>query len=159
MARYIMISPHAQKDVCAYMDNWALTSGLMSVPGYVPKRIHWAFPHVSAEQKNLFGLRGHAAACILPEGFEPSYGGAEIIVQEDADYAIMTLQEPFMDGISPASQVYPVILEHLSELGIKKSARSGFLPCFEWEYQKNGIAYKDVFVHCEGGTSVDTFRF
>lgn len=153
MARYIMISPQAEKDVRAYMDHWILSSGLPVLPGYTAKQIHWGFPYVSAEQKNRFGLRGHAAACILPKGFEPAAGGVEIAAQDDADYAVMTLQKPFPDS------VYPMMLDHLSQLGIAKSARQGFLPCFEWEYEKNGTGYKDVFVLCEGTEAADTFRF
>lgn len=159
MARYIMISPQAEEDVCAYMDRWARASGLTSIPGYTPKRIHWGFPHVSAEQKNRFGLRGHAAACILPGGFEPACGGAEIVDQQDACYAVMTLRKPFVNGLSQRAQVYPVILDHLRETGVKMSAKNGFLPCFEWEYQKNGTVHKDFFVHCEEAPAAGTFRF
>lgn len=153
MARYIMISPQAEKDVREYMERWAQASGLTSLPGCTPKYIHWGFPYVSAEQRERFGLRGHAAACILPDGFKPACGGPEILVQETADYAVMTLR----DGT--AQTAYPLILEQLRELGIRKSAKSGYLPCFEWAYEKDGTGYTDVFVLCEGGGAGEAFRF
>ena len=78
MARYLMISPNPEDDVIAYLDRWASNSGLLAVPGYIPKRIGWDFPYVSMEQKNRFGLRGYAAAYILPEGFTPTCPGVEI---------------------------------------------------------------------------------
>lgn len=159
MARYVVISPCAEADVCGYMDRWARESGLLALPGYVPTRIGWGFPYVSAEQKKRFGLRGHAAAYILPEGFEPLCGGPELAAQPDADYAVMTLRAPSPDGLPRSARVYPMILELLGEQGVKKSAKNGVLPCFAWEYQKDGAVYKTIFVHCEGAPSAEEFEF
>lgn len=144
MARYIMISPQAEQDVRDYMDRWARECGLAQ-PGY----IHWAFSYVSTEQRERFGLRGHAGACILPADFTPACGGPEILVQEAADYAVMTVR----DG-KPQS-AYPAILEHLREHGIRKSAKSGYLPCFE-RTQEDGST--DVFVLCEGGEAEEALH-
>ena len=131
MARYVMISPNPEDDVNAYMDAWAEGSGLLEFPGYVPKRIGWDFPYVSAEQKNRFGLRGYASAYILPEDFEPQSPGVEIVSQETADYAVMTIRDPFAAAFDRIPHAYRMILEYLRSNGIKKSAKSGILPCFE----------------------------
>ena len=58
-------------------------------------KIGWDFPYVSPELQNRFGLRGYVAAYILPEGFETSCPGVEYANQEDADYAVITIYDPF----------------------------------------------------------------
>lgn len=157
MARYLMISPNPEDDVTAYLDNWASRSGLLDYPGYIPKRIGWDFPYVSQEQKNRFGLRGYSAAYILPEGFEPSCGGAEIACQEDADYAVMTIRDPFAAAFQRIPRAYQLILEYLSSNGFKKKHKENILPCFEWVYEKGGETYMDVFIHCESVTNANIF--
>lgn len=159
MARYVMISAHAQADATAYMDRWAQSSGLLAVPGYSPKRIGWGFPYVSAEQKNRFGLRGYAAAYILPEDFAPDCPGPEIVTQADCDYAVLTIAGPFGPGSRHISQGIQTILEYLREAGIKKAAKDGFLPCFERRYQKDGIPCADIFLQCRDAAAEEVFSF
>ncbi|MDY4583496.1 MAG: helix-turn-helix transcriptional regulator [Candidatus Faecousia sp.] len=148
MARYVMISPQPEDDVNAYMDAWAQRSGLLDIPGPAPVRIGWDFPYVSQEQKSRFGLRGYAAAYLLPEGFEPVCGGAEIVSQPETNYAVMTVRDPFAAAFDRIPQAYQRILEYLSHSGIPKSAESGFLPCFEWVCTRDGVTCMDVFIHC-----------
>lgn len=159
MARYVMISPQPEDDVNAYMDSWAQRSGLLDIPGAAPDRIGWDFPYVSVEQKNRFGLRGYAAAYVLPEGFEPTCGGAEIVSQPDADYAVMTIRDPFAAAFDRIPRAYQRILEYLSNSGIPKSAENGFLPCFEWVCQRDGVVCMDVFIHCGPADSTTVFQF
>lgn len=157
MARYLMISPNPETDVNTYMDNWASRSGLLDHSGYQAKRIGWDFPYVSQEQKNRFGLRGYAAAYLLPQEFEPSCGGAEIVCQEAADYAVMTIRDPFAAPFRRIPQAYQLILEFLSSNGYKKKYRENILPCFEWVYEKDGVTCMDVFIHCESVANASIF--
>ena len=157
MAQYVMISPNPEDDVIRYMDAWAVQNGLMDIPGYTPKRIGWDFPYVSAEQKNRFGLRGYAAAYILPDGFEPCETGVQLSVQETADYAVMTIRDPFSAAFDRIPHAYQLILEYLGYNGFKKKHKENILPCFEWVYEKDGITYMDVFIHCEGGGKANIF--
>ena len=155
MAHYVMISPNPEADVTAYMDAWAARSGLSGSTEHPPVRIGWGFPYVSSEQKNRFGLRGYACGYILPEDFQPACGGAEITCQDTADYAVITIREPYAPSGNRVSQGYHLIMDYLSTNGIKKSIKPGSLPCFEYVYEKNGISYMDVYVHCEGITTAD----
>lgn len=159
MARYVMISPHAEADVCAYMDNWAKSSGFLSLPGYTPKRIGWGFPYVSAEQKKRFALEGYAAAYILPDDFEADREGPEIVAQADCDYAVITLPEPFGRNPRHISQAIQTILEFLQETRIPKSAKEGTLPCFEWRYQIDGVPHVDIFLQCRDAAASELFSF
>ena len=159
MARYIIFSSHAEKDVCTYMDSWAKSCGLLTIPGFTGTRIHWGFPYVTAEQKNRFKLRGHAAAYILPGDFEPKTEGPDVIQQSDATYAVMTVKADSMESLPESSQIYSLIMEYLADNKIAKCADEDYLHCFEREYRKNGTAYKDVFVHCQDSDPKEKFRF
>ena len=147
MARYVMVSANPKDDVSTCLDAWAQRSGLLDIPGYQPKRISWDFPFVSAEQKKRFGLRGYASAYILPEGFTPACGGAEITRQGDADYAVLTVRDPFAAS-DRIPRAYQQILEYLSSSGFRKKYQEGVLPCFEWVYTQGGVTCMDIFVHC-----------
>ena len=91
MARYVMITPNPEDDVNAYMDRWARQAGLPADA----KRIGWDFPHVSPEQQSRFGLRGYVAAYVLPEGFAETAPGVEYGGQREAQYAVITVRDPF----------------------------------------------------------------
>lgn len=150
MARYVIISPCPENDVNAYIDHWAQRGGLMDVPGYEPRRIGWDFPFVSPEQKNRFGLRGYAAAYVLPEGFEPKCPGAELARQEDAPYAVLTIRDPFQAAFDRIPNAYKRILACLNCSGFKENTSEAFLPCFEWVYERDGVEYMNVYIHVDG---------
>lgn len=149
MARYVMITPQPENDVNAYLDNWARRSGLLDFPGYTPKRIGWDFPFVSNEQRNRFGLRGYVAAYVLPDGFEPTCYGTEITSQEAADYATITIREPFAAAFERIPHACQLILEYLNCNGFKENTKGDFLCYFEWVYEKDGVEYMDVYIHTD----------
>lgn len=159
MAMYVMISRNPEDDVNDYLDRWAARNGLMDNPGFSPKRIGWDFPFLSQEQKNRFGLRGYAAAYVLPESFDPDPEGLTLTSQEGADYAVMTLRDPFAAAFDRIPRAYQLILEYLRENGIRSSAKSGILPCFEYVYEKEGTVYMDVFIHVDSAPTTDIFSF
>lgn len=121
MGRYVIISPNPEDDVYTYMERWAESSGLNAFTGYKPKRIGWDFPFVSAEQQNRFGLRGYAAAYILPDGFEPQCGGVEIVSQKAANYARITICDPFSRAFEYIPTAYKNVLEYLKANGFKEN--------------------------------------
>lgn len=155
MARYVMISPNPEDDIQAYMTTWAERSGLTGFPGYRPVMIGWDFPYVSQEQINRFGLRGYGCACILPEDFEPECGGAEIVRQETTDYAVMSIRDPFAAAFDRIPHAYQLILEYLGGNRFKKKHKEGILPCFEHVYERSGVTYMDVYIHCDTVASPD----
>ena len=146
MAQYVMITPNPEDDVNAYLEEWAQKSGLLSFDKNA-KRIVWDFPYVSSEQKNRFKLRGYAAAYILPEGFEPTCNGVEIVDQDEANYAMITIQEPFESEFERIPNAYKIIIDYLKTNGFKEKTEENILSCFEYVYEKDGIKYMDVFIH------------
>lgn len=148
MARYVMITPQPEDDVNAYMERWAEQSGLLKADKNA-KRIGWDFPYVSLEQQTRFGLRGYVAAYILPEGFEPACPGVEIAEQLEADYAVITIRDPFAAAFERIPNGYKMIMEYLQVNGFKEKPHADILSCFEYVYEKDGITYMDVFVHAD----------
>ena len=149
MGRYVIISPNPEDDVRAYMDRWAKESGLNEFTEGRPKLIGWDFPFVSAEQQSRFGLRGYAAAYILPEGFEPACDGVEIACQGAAYYACITIREPFLRAFEYIPNGYKKILEYLKANGFKENVSGDYLSCFEYEYEKDNTTYMDVCIHVD----------
>ncbi len=151
MARYVMISPQPENDVNAYMERWAVASGLLAFDKGA-KKIGWDFPFVTLEQRNRFGLNGYAAAYILPQGFEATYPGVEIAEQKEADYAVITIRKPFENAFERIPNAYKRIMQYLGAKGFKEKAEDNILSCFEYEYDKEGIPYMDVYVYVNAVT-------
>lgn len=148
MARYVMITPNPEDDVQAYMRAWGKNSGLLDACAN-PRLIGWDFPFVSVDQQTRFGLRGYAAAYVLPEGFTPACGGVEIASQKTARYAVTTITEPFKGPFQRIPGAYQHILRFLEARGGTKPDETGLIPCFEHEYEKDGVQYMDVYILAE----------
>lgn len=156
MARYVMITPKPEDDVITYMKDWAQKSGLLSIAPDV-KQIGWDFPYVSSEQQNRFGLRGYVAAYVLPEGFEPQCEGVEIAEQQQANYAVITVKEPFVSAFERITNAYKHIMSYLDANGFKKKPDENFIACFECSYNKEGVNYMDIFIHTDAVTKGNLF--
>ncbi len=156
MARYVMVTPNPEDDVNAYMDNWAKRSGLFEIkPDAI--RIGWDFPYVSSELQNRFGLRGYVAAYVLPDGFETCCPGVEYANQEEADYAVITIYDPFSAAFERIPNAYKKILEFLQANGFREKPKDGILSCFEHVYEKNSITCMDVYIHVDSVSKTDSF--
>ena len=156
MARYVMVTPNPEYDVQTYMEGWAQRSGLLQLqPDAV--RIGWDFPFVSPELQNRFGLRGYVAAYILPEGFETDCPGVEYACQEEADYAVITIYDPFAAAFERIPNAYKRIMEFLQANGFREKPIEGVLSCFEREYEKDGLTCMDVYIHVDSVSKTDSF--
>lgn len=156
MARYVMVTLNPEDDVNEYMDNWAQKSGLRKLhPDAM--RIGWDFPYVSSELQNRFGLRGYVAAYILPIGFETNCPGVEFANQETADYAVITIYDPFVAAFERIPNAYEKILEYMQANGFREKPKNDILSCFEHVYEKEGITYMDVYIHVDGVSKTDSF--
>lgn len=156
MARYVMVTPNPEDNVNAYMDNWAQHSGLLELhPDAM--RIGWDFPYVSSELQNRFGLRGYVAAYILPEGFETSCPGVEYANQEEADYAVITIYDPFAAAFERIPNAYKRIMEFLQANGFREKPKDDILSCFEYVYEKEDVICMDVYIHVDSVSKTDSF--
>ncbi len=156
MARYLMVTRNPEDDVSVYMDNWAQRSGLLKIQPDA-MRIGWDFPYVSSELQNRFGLRGYVAAYILPEGFETSCPGVEFANQEESDYAVITIYDPFAAAFERIPNAYKKIMEFLQANGFREKPKKDILSCFEHVYEKQGIPCMDVYIHVDSVSKTDSF--
>ncbi len=156
MASYVMISPNPESDAMGYMERWAVNSGLKAAVSKV-KYIGWDFPFVSQEQQNRFGMHGYVAACIIPEGFETDVPGVQYSENMEADYAVITIREPFVQPFERIPNAYKLIMEYLQANNFKEKQQDNIISCFEYEYAKDDVTFMDVFVHVDGVTKVDAF--
>ena len=148
MARYVMISPNPEEDVITHMQNWGKTSGLLAAdPG--AKLIGWDFPFVSQEQQMRFNLHGYVAAYVLPEGFETNCPGVEYATNAEAEYAVITVTEPHIRPFERIPNGYKRILDYLQVHEVKEKMPEGIVACFEYEYDKDGVHYMDIFMAME----------
>lgn len=156
MARYVMVTPKPEDDVNEYMDRWAQQSGLLKLQPDAMK-IGWDFPYVSLELQNRFGLRGYVAAYVLPEGFETNCPGVEYANQEEADYAVITIYDPFAAAFERIPNAYKKILEFLQANGFREKPKDDILSCFEHVYEKEGLICMDVYIHVDSVSKADSF--
>lgn len=155
MARYVMITPNPEADVNRYMDAWAMKSGLLAVNPDA-KRIGWDFPHVSFELQNRFGLWGYVAAYVLPDGFNTDCPGVEYADQIAADYAVITVYDPFVAS-ERIRGAYKKIMEYLQANGFKDKPKDNVLSCFEYVYQKDNRTCMDVCIHVDSVIKTTAF--
>lgn len=151
MARHRILSANAAEDIRTLMAHWADRQGLEA-----PTLLLWGFPYVSQEQKQRFSLEGFEAACILPENFIPTDSPYPVSRQDDCTYALLTLEEPEGRSSLQISRGIRTILEALDHRGIAKSAKEGFLPCFERRSIRNGIAVAELFLQCQNADYTKT---
>lgn len=154
MAHYAIISQNPEDDANNYMERWAMNSGLKSAFPEA-RMIGWDFPFVSPEQQNRFGMHGYAAAYVLPEGFETEYPGVQYSENKEADYAVITIREPFIQPFDCIPNAYKLVMEYIRENRLKEKLQDNILECFEYEYQKEGVTYMDVYLHVDGATKID----
>ena len=156
MARYVMISPNPEDDVQSYMSKWGEKSGLLAFDSKA-KMIGWDFPFVSQEQQTRFGLHGYVAAYVIPEGFETNCPGVEFAQNLEAEYAVITVTEPFVQPFERIPTGYKHIMEFLQANNFKDKQCDDILGCFEHEYEKNGVYYMDIYVHAASVTKADAY--
>lgn len=156
MASYVIISPDPEGDALGHMDRWAESCGLKKVCPDV-KLIGWDFPFVSQEQQNRFGLHGYVAACVLPDDFNTDFSGVMLSENKEADYAVITIKEPFIQPFERIPNAYKLIMEYLQANNFKERNQENIISCFEYEYKENDITYMDVFIHVDGVTKADAF--
>lgn len=155
MARYVMVTPNPENDVNRYMDAWATKSGLLAVHPNA-KRIGWDFPYVSLELQNRFALRGYVAAYVLPDDFVTDCPGVEYANQNEADYAVITIYDPFAE-YERIRKAYQKIFDHLQANGFKEKPKEDVLTCFEYVYEEDNRTCMDVYIHVDSVTNTTAF--
>ncbi len=104
-----------------------------------------------------FGIRRYIAPYILPNDFETSCTGVEFAEQKEADYAVITIQDPFAAATGRIPNAYKRILDFLGANGFCEKPKKDILSCFEYVYEKEKITYMDVYIHVDSVSKTDSF--
>lgn len=138
--RYGVISQEPESDAIEHVVQWAEGCGVAE-----PRVIGWDFPFVSQEQKHVFHMHGYAAAWVLPEGFVPKGVGAEVVNQPRHKYAALTITRPFEGPFETIPKGFQALMAYM-EVNRLEHQEEGVLPCFEREYERDGVTYMDIYI-------------
>ena len=139
---YAVISREPEDDAIAHANNRAAQLHIQD-----PHIIGWDFPQVSQEQRNVFHMRGYAAALILPDKEYAILPDEEIVSQNKQQYLTITLKEQTGAAFTSIPNAYKALLTHMAVNGIREKRDPAVLPCFEYEYfNETGNKYMDIFI-------------
>lgn len=138
--RYAVISMEPEDDAIGHVRKWAESCGIKN-----PDIIGWDFPVLSQEQINVYHMHGYAAAWVLPPELVLPDENAEIITQNKQKYAIVTIRDPMSAPFRTIPNGYKTLMSYMQVNGIEHTEDS-VIPCFEREYEKDGIGYMDVYI-------------
>jgi len=144
LAQYAVVSSSPEADAIAHILDWSEKSGLTREISGKPRVIGWDFPFVSEEQREVFGMRGYVAACVLPDGFISDCEGAEIVRVAENRYASVTVAGPRDDSLRRIPNGYKKIFEFIEQSDFAQSWDSRV--SFEEEYSVDGVCYMDIYV-------------
>ena len=142
--RYAVISTEPEDDAINHVKNWARALNVDT-----PEIIGWDFPVLSQEQINVFNMHGYAAALILKDDISANAERMDTICQENQKYIVITIKEPQAAPFRLIPNAYKVLMTHMQVNGISHKEDTKILPCFEKEYDLDGIHYMDVYIAVE----------
>ena len=107
------------------------------------------FNHLHFLRKMFARMHGYVAAYVLPEGYETTCPGVEYATNNEAEYAVITVTDPHVRSFERISGGYQRIMEYLQAGSFKERFPENIIPCFEYEYDKDGVHYMDIFIHTD----------
>ena len=94
---------------------------------------------------------------LVKTGSEADCPGVEYAEQAEADYAVITVYDPFAAAFERIGGAYKKIFEHLQANGFREKPKDNVLSCFEYVYEKDGMTCMDVYIHTDGVSRSDVF--
>lgn len=81
----------------------------------------------------------------------------EYAPNKEADYAVITITEPFVQTFERIPTEYKCIMEFLQANHFKDKLCDDIICYFEHEYEKDSVSYMDIYVHTGSVTKVDAY--
>lgn len=107
--------------------------------------------------QSRFGFHGYVAAYVLPEGFQTTCPGVEYAQNKEAEYAVITVTEPMVRPFERIPAGYKRIMKYLQANNFKDKRSDDIIGCFEYEYEKDGVNYMDIYMHAARTTKADAY--
>lgn len=70
---------------------------------------------------------------------------------------MITVTEPMVRPFERIPAGYKRILEYLQTNNFKDKMSDDIIGCFEYEYEKDGVNYMDIYVHAASTTKADAY--
>ncbi len=115
------------------------------------------YSQVTVKTVKGFRMARYVAAYVLPDGFDTDCPGVEYANQVEADYAVITVYDPFLAAFERIPGAYKKILEYLQANGFKEKAKEEILSCFEYVYEKDNRTCMDVYMHVDSVSKTEAF--
>lgn len=141
---YTAISAEPEDDALNHIKNWAACCKIKS-----PEIIGWDFPFVSQEQINVYHMHGYSAACIINDNIDLSDSKVKVNTQPEQKYAVITIKDPFTAPFSIIPNAYKALMKYMEVNNMAHVQSKYVLPCFEKQYEKDGVTYMDVYIAVE----------
>lgn len=91
------------------------------------------------------------------EGFKTECPGVQYLENKEADYAVITITDPFVQAFERIPNAYKIIMEYLKANNFRENPQDNIISCFEHVYEKDEVTYMDVYVHVDGVTKDDAY--
>lgn len=78
-------------------------------------------------------------------------------MQKEADYAVITIHDPFAAALGRIPNAYKRLMDFLQANGFCEKPKEGILSCFEHVYEEGGITCMDVYIHVDSVLRTDSF--
>ena len=75
----------------------------------------------------------------------------------EADYAVITVYDPFVAAFERIPNAYKRILDYLHANGFREKPKEDILSCFEYVYEQNGRIFMDVYIHVDSVSKAEAF--
>lgn len=72
------------------------------------------------------------------------YPGVQYSENIEADYAVISIKEPFLQPFDRIPNAYKLIMEYLQANNFKEKQQDNIISCFDYEYTNDGADYMDV---------------
>lgn len=142
--KYAVFSVEPEEDAIDHVRKWAVHYGTAC-----PDIIGWDFPFLSQEQINVFHMHGYEAAWVLPEGVIPQIENIEVMLQKKQKYAAITIHDSMHAPFRVIPNGYKTLMAYMQVNGMEHM-EEGVIPCFEREYEKDGVWCMDVYIAIKG---------
>lgn len=142
--KYAVISTEPEDDAINHVRQWAEKMSINN-----PEIIGWDFPLLSQEQVNVLNMHGYEAALILNHEMQSDDEKMKILSQEKQRYIAITIKNPMLAPFYLIPNAYKVLMTHMRINGLKHKEDKEIIPCFEKEYDMEGVHYMDVYIAVE----------
>ena len=90
-------------------------------------------------------MEGCGLDWVPQDGIVREVVGAEVVTQPKHKYAALTITRPFEGPFETIPKGFQALMAYM-EVNRLEHQEEGVLPCFEREYERDGVTYMDIYI-------------